>query len=57
MNENQKSQPDFMITTEKDAVKLKKFTKIIEDIWVLEMKIEADKSWNDFFDDFLNLHF
>tara|TARA_Y100001970_G_C14254079_1_gene873870 strand:- start:11 stop:1066 length:1056 start_codon:yes stop_codon:yes gene_type:complete len=57
MNENQKSQPDFMITTEKDAVKLKKFTKIIEDIWVLEMKIEAEKSWNDFFNYFLNSNF
>jgi len=55
--ENKISNPDLIITTEKDAVKLRAFTEILKDIWVLEMKIEAEKSWNDFFDDFLNSSF
>ena len=53
----QKFNPDLIITTEKDAVKLRSFTEILKDFWVLEMVIEAEKSWYDFFDHFLNSNF
>ena len=57
MNEKQISDPDLIVTTEKDAVKLRAFTEIIENIWVLEMKIEANEPWNDFLEKFMESKF
>ena len=56
-SEQQKYNPDLIITTEKDAVKLRKFPEIHEHVWVLEMEIETEKPWNDFFEDFLESNF
>ena len=53
INEQQKFSPDLIITTEKDAVKLREFDEIHEHVWVLEMEIETEKPWNDFFVNFL----
>jgi len=57
INEQQKYSPDFIITTEKDAVKLREFNDIHENVWVLEMEIETEKPWNDFFENFLESNF
>ena len=57
MNENQRSKPDLIVTTEKDAVKLSAFNEIIEDIWVLEMEIEPKEPWNDFLEKFIESKF
>ena len=56
-NEKKRSNPDLIVTTEKDAVKLRAFTEIIEDIWVLEMEIEAKGPWNDFLEKFIKSKF
>ena len=53
INEQQKYSPDLIITTEKDAVKLREYNEIHESVWVLEMEIETEKPWNDFFKNFL----
>ena len=34
-------------------VKLRKYNEIHESVWVLEMEIETEKPWNDFFVNFL----
>ena len=45
--------PDFWITTEKDAVKLQAYPELSEALWVLEMHVTADAAWQEFFIDFL----
>ena len=57
LNESQRSEPDLIVTTEKDAVKLRRFTEIIKDIWVLEMEIEVEGPWNDFLKKFIESKF
>ena len=57
ISEQQKFSPDLIITTEKDAVKLRDFNEIHENIWVLEMGIKTEKPWNEFFENFLELNF
>ena len=53
LEEQQKLKPDYMLTTEKDAVKLRNFAELGEKIWVIEMEMIPDKLWNDFFSEFL----
>jgi len=53
LEEQQKLKPDYMLTTEKDAVKLRNFAELGEKIWVIEMEMIPDNLWNDFFAEFL----
>ena len=53
LQHKQKINPDFWITTEKDAVKLQQFSELANQIWVLEMQIVPDPDWQEFFIDFL----
>ncbi|MBF0238148.1 MAG: tetraacyldisaccharide 4'-kinase [SAR324 cluster bacterium] len=45
--------PDYWITTEKDAVKLRAYQTLHDKLWIMEMAVFADKSWEEFFVDFL----
>ncbi len=53
LEEQQKLRPDYMLTTEKDAVKMREFAELGEKIWVIEMEMIPDNLWNDFFAEFL----
>ena len=53
LEEQKKLRPDYLLTTEKDAVKLRNFAELDEKIWVIEMEMIPDKLWNDFFSEFL----
>ena len=46
--------PDFIVTTEKDAVKLKQFSELFNSVWILEIEVHPEESWNAFFESFLN---
>ena len=46
--------PDYIVTTEKDAVKLRQFSELSNSIWILEIKVHPEESWNAFFDKFLD---
>jgi len=46
--------PDFIVTTEKDAVKLKQFSELFNSVWILEVEVHPEESWNAFFESFLN---
>ena len=53
LNHQKSLQPEYVLTTEKDAVKLRIFPELHEHIWILEMEIIPDYYWNDFFAEFL----
>ena len=53
LEEQEKLRPDYLLTTEKDAVKLRNFAELGEKIWVIEMEMIPDNLWNDFFAEFL----
>ena len=57
LNKQQKLKPEYLLTTEKDAVKLRKFTELRDYLWVLEMEMIPDNLWNDFFVKFLRSKF
>jgi tetraacyldisaccharide-1-P 4'-kinase len=42
------------VTTEKDAVKLRKFPELLEKLWILEIGVHPEDSWNNYFTEFLN---
>lgn len=44
--------PDFILTTEKDAVKLRQFSELCENFWILEIEVDPEESWNNFFEIF-----
>ena len=46
--------PDFIVTTEKDAVKLRKFSELSNSVWILEIGVHPEESWNAFFEKFLD---
>ena len=46
--------PDFIVTTEKDAVKLKQFSELSNNVWILEIGVHPEESWNAFFKKFLD---
>ena len=46
--------PDYILTTEKDAVKLRQFSELSNSIWILEIEVRPEESWNAFFDKFLD---
>ena len=46
--------PDFIVTTEKDAVKLRQFSELSNSIWILEIEVHHEESWNAVFDKFLD---
>jgi len=54
LHEHEKMQPDYIVTTEKDAVKLRKFPELLEKLWILEIGVHPEDSWNDYFTQFLN---
>jgi len=54
LHEHEKLQPDYIVTTEKDAVKLRKFPELLEKLWILEIRVHPEDSWNDYFTQFLN---
>jgi len=56
-NEQGKLKPDYFITTEKDAVKLKKFPELMEKIWILVIGVDPEDSWKIFFAEFLKHQF
>jgi len=57
LQQQQILKPEYLLTTEKDAVKLRNFAELEEQIWVLEMEMIADNLWNDFFTEFLRVKF
>ena len=54
LHEQEKLQPDYIVTTEKDAVKLRKFPELLEKLWILEIGVHPEDSWNNYFSEFLN---
>ena len=46
--------PDFIVTTEKDAVKLRQFSELLNSVWILEIEVHPEESWNVFFEKFLD---
>ena len=46
--------PDYIVTTEKDAVKLRQFSELSNSIWILEIEVHPEESWNAFFEKFLD---
>ena len=57
LNQQKKMQPEYILTTEKDAVKLSSFPELLEHVWVLEMETRPEDSWYDFFAEFLHAKF
>ena len=57
LEKQQKLKPEYLLTTEKDAVKLRNFAELGEQIWVLEMEMIPDNLWHDFLVEFLRLKF
>jgi tetraacyldisaccharide 4'-kinase len=57
LEQQQILKPDYLLTTEKDAVKLRSFAELAEQIWVLEMEMIPDNLWNDFLAEFLRHKF
>ena len=53
-NEQDKLKPDYIVTTEKDAVKLRKFPELLEKLWILKIGVNPEDSWNSFFAEFLS---
>ena len=46
--------PDYIVTTEKDAVKLRQFPELSNSVWILEIEVHPEESWNAFFEKFLD---
>ena len=44
-NEQDKLKPDYIVTTEKDAVKLRKFPELLEILWILILRVDPEDSW------------
>jgi len=57
LNQQKKLHPDYVLTTEKDAVKLRSFPELHEHVWVLEMETRPENPWNEFFAEFLRVKF
>ena len=53
LKKKDEKKPDYIITTEKDAVKLRPFNELKNYVWVLEIEVQPDKYWNTFFESFL----
>ena len=53
-NEQVKLKPHYIVTTKKDAVKLRKFPELLEKLWILEIGVHPEDSWNNYFSEFLN---
>ena len=56
-NEQDKLKPDYIVTTEKDAVKLRKFPELLEILWILIIRVDPEDSWKSFFAEFLKHQF
>ena len=44
----------FTLPTEKDAVKLRQFPELSNSVWILEIEVHPEESWNAFFENFLD---
>ncbi len=53
LKEQQNLNPDYIVTTEKDAVKLRQFHELSDQVWILEMEVQPEDSWQAYFDEFL----
>ena len=53
LKKNDEIKPDYIITTEKDAVKLRPFTELKNSVWILEIEVHPEESWNTYFESFL----
>ena len=54
LSKSDEIKPDYIITTEKDAVKLRPFSELKNSVWILEIEVHPDDSWNTFFKSFLD---
>ena len=54
LNKNAEIKPDYIITTEKDAVKLRRFPELKNSVWILEIEVHPEESWYPFFESFLD---
>ena len=54
LNKNAEIKPDYIITTEKDAVKLRRFPELKNSIWILEIEVHPEESWYPFFESYLD---
>ena len=53
LKKNDEIKPDYIITTEKDAVKLRQFSELKNSVWILEIEVHPEESWNTYFESFL----
>ena len=54
LKKNNEINPDYIMTTEKDAVKLRPFPELKDSVWILEIEVQPEESWNIFFESFLD---
>ena len=54
LKKHEEIRPDYIITTEKDAVKLRPFSELKDSVWILEIEVSPEESWKKFFDSFLD---
>ena len=54
LNKNAEIKPDYIITTEKDAVKLRRFSELKNSVWILEIEVHPEESWHHFFESYLD---
>jgi len=53
LKKKEEIKPDYIITTEKDAVKLRAFSELSDSVWILEIEVHPEESWNTFFQSYL----
>ena len=49
----EQTEHDFWVATEKDMTRLKAFPELAEYLWIVEMTVDPDSEWEDYFRDFL----
>ena len=54
LNKSVEIKPDYIITTEKDAVKLRRFSELNNSVWILEIEVHPEESWYPFFESCLD---
>ena len=54
LNKNAEIKPDYIITTEKDAVKLRRFSELMNSVWILEIEVHPEESWHPFFESYID---
>ncbi len=54
LKKKDEKKPDYIITTEKDAVKLRPFSELKNSVWILEIEVQPEESWDTFFESYLD---